>query len=95
MGNKTSTPKQENNNFPPVNFKKIKKSGFRIGVHLDIGMKDMEAGMTFGKNHVSEMHYSENNQHLKLFQTMKKEEEEKQKDNIINSLVKKIEEKEK
>ena len=79
------TPKQKTK--PKIN-RKTKKSGFRIGAHVDIGMKDFEAGMTFGKNHVTEMHYSENNQHLKLIKSMEKEDDdEKQKDKIINTLL--------
>ena len=94
MGNKQPKQKQqENDNYPPINFKKIKKSGLRIGAHIDIGMKDFETGMTFGKNYVSEMYYSEDNQHLKLFENMKKEEQEKQKDEIISTLLKEKNEK--
>ena len=90
MGNKNpKMNREENNSYPPINYKKIKKSGFRIGAHIGIGMKDFEAGMTFGKNDVSEMYYSENNQHLKLFESMRKEENEKTKDEIITSLLKK------
>ena len=68
MGKKTSKSEEKLtiNSYPPINYKKIKKSGFRIGAHIDF-----ETGMTFGKNHVSEMFYSENNQHFKLFEKMK------------------------
>ena len=37
--------------YPPINFRKIKKSGFRIGAHVDIGM-------TFGKNNINEIQFS-------------------------------------
>ena len=41
--------------YPPINFRKIQKSGLRIGAHVDIGMKDFEAGMTFEKNNIHEI----------------------------------------
>ena len=56
-------------------------------------MKDFEAGMTFGKNHISEMHFSEYNQHLKLLKQMEDEKTQDNKDKIINTLVKKMDEK--
>ena len=85
MGNVKSKEKEETSKYPPINYKKIKKSEFRIGADIDFGMKDFETGMTFGKNHVSEMYYSENNQHLKLI-TCKEESDTK--DKIISSLLK-------
>ena len=81
MGKTNSKQKSKEENltkYPPINFKKIKKSGFRIGAHIDIGMKDFEAGK------IAEMYYSENNQHLKL---IKSTDDEKQKDKIINTLL--------
>ena len=41
--------------YPPINFRKVKKSGFRIGAHVDIGFKDFEAGATFGRNSIEEI----------------------------------------
>ena len=80
--------------FPPINFRKIKKSGFRIGAHVDIGVKDFEAGMTFGKNDIHEVQFSENNEHLKLLKSLENEEStnniSKEKDKIINTLMSKI-----
>ena len=55
--------------YPPINFRKIRKSGFRIGAHVDIGVKDFEAGMTFGRNNTHEIKFSENNAHLKLLKS--------------------------
>ena len=79
---------------PPINFRKIQKSGFRIGAHVDIGMKDFEAGMTFGKNNIHEIKFSENNNHLKLLKSLENEEStnniSKEKDKIINTLMSKI-----
>ena len=80
--------------YPPINFRKIKKSGFRIGAHVDIGMKDFEAGMTFGKNNINEIQFSENNNHLKLLKSLENEEStkntSKEKDKIINTLMDKL-----
>ena len=80
--------------YPPINFRKIKKSGFRIGAHVDIGVKDFEAGMTFGKNTVHEIKFSENNNHLKLLKSLENEEStkntSKEKDKIINTLMDKL-----
>ena len=96
MGNKSSKSKQDNTEkenlakYPPINYRKIKKSGFRIAVHIDIGMKDFETGMTFGKNSVSEIHFSENNQHLKLLKSFEEESQQDNKDKLINTLVKKL-----
>ena len=79
---------------PPINFRKIQKSGFRIGAHVDIGMKDFEAGMTFGKNNIHEIKFSENNNHLKLLKSLENEEStnnnSKEKDKIINTLMSKL-----
>ena len=80
--------------YPPINFRKIQKSGFRIGAHVDIGMKDFEAGMTFGKNNIHEIQFSENNNHLKLLKSLENEEStnsnSKEKDKIINTLMSKL-----
>ena len=78
--------------YPPINFRKIQKSGFRIGAHVDIGVKDFEAGMTFGKNNIHEIQFSENNNHLKLLKSLENESESnsKEKDKIINTLMSKI-----
>ena len=87
--------------YPPINFRKIQKSGFRIGAHVDIGMKDFEAGMTFGKNNIHEIKFSENNNHLKLLKSLENEEStnserseqvhiSKEKDKIINTLMSKL-----
>ena len=80
--------------YPLTNFIKIQKSGFRIGAHVDIGMKDFEAGMTFGKNNIHEIQFSENNNHLKLLKSLKNEEStninSKEKDKIINTLMSKL-----
>ena len=80
------------NKYPPINFRKIQKSGFRIGAHVDIGMKDFEAGMTFGKNNINEIQFSENNNHLKLLKSLENESESnsKEKDKIINTLMSKL-----
>ena len=78
------------NKYSPINYRKIKKSGFRIGAHIDIGMKDFEAGMTFGKNNISEIHFSENNQHLKLLKSLVNEKTSDNKVKIINTLVDKL-----
>ena len=56
--------------YPPINFRKIRKSGFRIGAHVDIGVKDFEAGMTFGRNNTHEIKFSENNAHLQLLKSL-------------------------
>ena len=61
--------------YPPINFRKIRKSGFRIGAHVDVGIKDFEAGMTFGKNNVHEIQFSENNNHLKLLKSLENEKQ--------------------
>ena len=80
--------------YPPINFRKIQKSGFRIGAHVDIGVKDFEAGMTFGKNNIHEIQFSENNNHLKLLKSLENEEStnssSKEKDKIINTLMSKL-----
>ena len=96
MGTKQSkTAKVDLNlhGYPPINFRKIKKSGFRIGAHVDIGMKDFEAGMTFGQNNIHEIQFSENN-HLKLLKSLENEESTKntpkEKDKIINTLMDKL-----
>ena len=60
--------------YPPINFRKIKKSGFRIGAHVDIGFKDFEAGATFGRNFIQEVNFSENNNHLKLLKSFENED---------------------
>ena len=78
--------------YPPINFRKVKKSGFRIGAHVDIGFKDFEAGATFGRNSVQEINFSENNNHLKLLKSFENESESNsnEKDKIINTLMSKI-----
>ena len=80
--------------YPPINFRKVQKSGFRIGAHVDLGMKDFEAGMTFGKNNINEIQFSENNNHLKLLKSLENEEStnnnSKEKDKIINTLMNKL-----
>ena len=80
--------------YPPINFRKIQKSGFRVGAHVDIGFKDFEAGATFGKNNIHEIQFSENNNHLKLLKSLENEEStnnnSKEKDKIINTLMNKI-----
>ena len=80
--------------YPPINFRKIQKSGFRIGAHVDIGMKDFEAGMTFEKNNIHEIQFSENNNQLKLLKSLKNEESTnsklKEKDKIINTFMDKL-----
>ena len=57
-------------------------------------MKDFEAGMTFGKNNIHEIQFSENNNHLKLLKSLKNEEStnsnSKEKDKIINPLMSKL-----
>ena len=75
--------------YPPINFRKIRKSGFRIGVHVDIGFKDFEAGATFGRNFVQEINFSENNNHLKLLKSFENEDKSlsTEKDKIIASLI--------
>ena len=75
--------------YPPINFRKIKKSGFRIGAHVDIGFKDFEAGATFGKNYIQEVNFSENNNHLKLLKSLENEDKSLsiEKDKIIASLI--------
>ena len=77
--------------YPPINFRKVKKSGFRIGAYVDIGFKDFEAGATFGRNSVQEINFSENN-HLKLLKSFENESENNsnEKDKIINTLMSKI-----
>ena len=109
MGNSKSKTNKDNSNkgsnndtkldlnlhgYPPINFRKIQKSGFRIGAHVDIGMKDFEAGMTFGKNNIHEIQFSENNNHLKLLKSLENEEStnsnSKEKDKIINTLMSKL-----
>ena len=76
--------------YPPINFRKVKKSGFRIGARVDLGMKDFEAGMTFGKNN-NEIQFSENNNHLKLLKSLENQESannnSKEKDKIISTLI--------
>ena len=80
--------------YPPINFRKIQKSDFRIGAHVDIRMKDFEAGMTFGKNNIHEIQFSENNNHLKLLKSLENEEStnnnSNEKDKIINTLMSKL-----
>ena len=78
--------------YPPINFRKVKKSGFRIGAHVDIGFKDFEAGATFGRNSIQEINFSENNNHLKLLKSFENESENNsnEKDKIINTLMSKI-----
>ena len=74
--------------YPPINFRKVKKSGFRIGAHVDIGFKDFEAGATFGRNSVQEINFSENNNHLKLLKSFENENKnDTEKDKIIASLI--------
>ena len=75
--------------YPPINFRKIRKSGFRIGAHVDIGFKDFEAGATFGRNFVQEVNFSENNNHLKLLKSFENEDKSlsTEKDRIIASLI--------
>ena len=74
---------------PPINFRKIQKSGFRIGAHVDIGVKDFEAGVTFGRNCIQEANFSENNNHLKLLKSLQNEDRSSsiEKDKIIASLI--------
>ena len=74
---------------PPINFRKTRKSGFRIGAHVDIGVKDFEAGVTFGKNYIKEVNFSENNNHLKLLKSLENEDRSSntEKDKIIASLI--------
>ena len=102
MGNCISKTKSKNNThdssienndtktfgrYPPINFRKVKKSGFRIGAHVDIGFKDFEAGATFGSNSVEEVNFSENN-HLKLLKSLENENKnESEKDKLIASLI--------
>ena len=76
--------------YPPINYRKIKKSGFRVGAHVDIGIKDFEAGVTFGKNSIEEINFSENNNHLKLLKDFKNESENNlnEKDKIIKLMSK-------
>ena len=78
--------------YPPINFRKAHKCGFRIGAHVDIGIKDFETGMTFGKNNIREIQFSENNNHLKLLKSLENESESnsKEKDKIINTLMSKL-----
>ena len=74
--------------YPPINFRKVKKSGFRIGAHVDIGFKDFEAGANFGSNSVEEVNFSENNNHLKLLKSLENENKnESEKDKLIASLI--------
>ena len=75
--------------YPPINFRKIRKSGFRIGAHVDIRFKDFEAGATFGKNYIQEVNFSENNNHLKLLKSLENEDRSSniEKDKIIASLI--------
>ena len=74
--------------YPPINFRKIQKSGFRIGAHVDIGVKDFEAGVTFGRNCIQEANFSENNNHLKLLKSLQNEDKnDTEKDKIIASLI--------
>ena len=76
------------NGYPPINYRKVKKSGFRIGAHVDIGFKDFEAGANFGSNSVEEVNYSENNNHLKLIKSLENENKnESEKDKLITSLI--------
>ena len=74
---------------PPINFRKTRKSGFRIGAHVDIGVKDFEAGVTFGRNCIQEANFSENNNHLKLLKSLQNEDRSSsiEKDKIIASLI--------
>ena len=108
--NKDNSNKDSNNGtkldlnlhgYPLINFRKVQKSGFRIGAHVDLGMKDFEAGMTFGKNNINEIQFSENNNHLKLLKSLENEEStnserseqvriSKEKDKIINTLMSKL-----
>ena len=73
----------------PINFRKTRKSGFRIGAHVDIGVKDFEAGVTFGRNCIQEANFSENNNHLKLLKSLQNEDRSSsiEKDKIIASLI--------
>ena len=75
--------------YPPINFRKTWKSGFRIGVYIDIGVKDFEAGVTFGKYYIQEINFSENNNHLKLLKSLENEDRSSntEKDKIIASLI--------
>ena len=75
--------------YPPINFRKTRKSGFRIGAHVDIGVKDFEAGVTFGRNCIQEANFSENNNHLKLLKSLQNEDRSSsiEKDKIIASLI--------
>ena len=83
--------------YTPINFRKVQKSGFRIGAYVDLGMKDFEARMTFGKNNINEIQFSENNNNLKLLKSLENEDREadrrsannrsKEKDKIISTLV--------
>ena len=76
------------NGYPPINFRKVKKRGFRIGAHVDIGFKDFEAGANFGSNSVEEVNFSENNSHLKLLKSLENENKnDTEKDKIIASLI--------
>ena len=70
-------------------------------MHVDIGMKDFEGSMTFGKNKIHEIQFSENNNHLKLLKSLENEEStnserseqvriSKEKDKIINTLMNKL-----
>ena len=72
--------------YPPINYRKVKKSGLRIGAHVDIGFKDFEAGATFGRNSIEEINFSENNNHLKLLKSFEGENDIG-KDQIIASLI--------
>ena len=74
---------------PPINFRKIQKTGFRIGAHVDIGVKDFKAGVTFRKNCMQEANFSENNNHLKLLKSLQNEDRSSsiEKDKIIASLI--------
>ena len=94
-----STTNLDLQGYPPINFRKIRKSGFRIGAHVDIGIKDFEAGMTFGRNNTHEIKFSENNNHLKLLKSLENEDRRltnnsKEKDKIIASFVNELAKKE-
>ena len=86
---KLDQPSLNLHGYPPINFRKIKKSGFRIGAHVDIGFKDLEAGANFGKNYIQEINFSENNNHLKLLKSLENEDRSSntEKDEIIASLI--------
>ena len=86
---KLDPPVLDLHGYPPINFRKTRKSGFRIGAHVDIGVKDFEAGVTFGRNCIQEANFSENNNHLKLLKSLQNEDRSSsiEKDKIIASLI--------